>query len=1151
MEQLPRYSDPFGVYSTLPLCPPFFFQGMTARVFPLRASPFQIDVLCDQYVNFIPPELGRFRAFLPFVYLMVIDYGKLAAPVANVGWLSQYEIMFAVPVEWYRVVGGRWEFQTWAWLTPFIYVDSELSLLLGRQTYGWEKSLVRLAPAPSQWMNDPLSSVSRATVGAKVLPEMFVGDRQVPRTIIEISQDAGLLTSRFPPDMKSPLAPWIALGNAVQTSAALMGDLAEILTGMGLTRKRPGADPESFTKMAALAAEMLNPYDPQIVFNTINLKQFRDSQRPTDYCYQSVNNAPMRLQQVNAIGLLGDVNQLAGDASGGFRIDLHQYPAYPIVEMLGLEVSRRWRGDGVDVAQLEPVFPFWYNVDMVYGRGVTLAWRTFDAVWRGPDGSAHPAGPRSENDRRFNSTLGVSSSQAAAGVFTFTNTTMRVLPLLAAKAKLQAFLDEYLNEPLATGGAEPPYRFEVWGPPEAGDPYAYVYMVATDYGTMVSPEANIGSWQSESLSILVPVRWMQGGVLRGLGLVPAYTFTNSNEAVISSWEVLGIPMTKGDFVSPPNMWMSTEVLLSANQPLLRISADVLPLVGSGQQAQRRQVVEIAKGPILPASDEGAWDRMAMIPLRALYREQRRKRAMREDDGREPSIKDGRSLAIEVLAHDVPIHFFTLKQFRDVTSPQDACYQSLVRVPNQITHLYDLQEIEHPLHVEIREYPSLPIMRLLGLVGHLSADQGGGGVVHKLVPVRPFWVRMSWKQGLGRRLAYRCGSEKWTNEPLPPSYFDGDGRRTLPLRKMDRLFAIGDPSEIRALVQDSIDMALQDDEALSAARAREVVGEIDPQMILESILSREWAHHGENARWRQAHRALSAQLARTIETAPSHQRTRLVISFFQDLARQTVQRYDLKPGTKARQRIDEAVESFASFERACAAAGEAYDHLVTLATPTAGGESEGGGDDAGPEQGAGQHARPGGAPDDDAYSKDLVALADNVYRSLCIACELESPSDKKKRLGVMHKVEDLVRETISHVATRQAQAVIRLTEQTVLGMFGLPAAAGQGSPPGPVPPGGGAPSGVHVDALWAWFRENKKLVQDIVQLLGEERERRRASLLTMFTKAAQKPDYCASRDAAGPHAERIFPLHASWDEHWFTGKNVGDPPPEEGGGPVCG
>ncbi len=123
------------------------------------------------------------------------------------------------------------------------------------------------------------------------------------------------------------------------------------------------------------------------------------------------------------------------------------------------------------------------------------------------------------------------------------------------------------------------------------------------------------------------------------------------------------------------------------------------------------------------------------------------------------LQRARALAIEILANERPVNVFTMKQFRDVHDPSRAAYQSLVRIERTIKTLFELREIEEPLHLRIQEYPSLPLIQLLGLVATLASDQKGG-VTYMLRPVRPFWMRMAWNESLGKRMMYRCGSEEW-------------------------------------------------------------------------------------------------------------------------------------------------------------------------------------------------------------------------------------------------------------------------------------------------------------------------------------------------------------------------------------------------------
>ena len=86
---LPDYSGP-----PISTRPPFQFSNVVVSCFPLRASIDTLQRFIDGYLNIIPPELGYFRVALPYVNLMLLDYGKLSAQATNFGWFSQREVIF-------------------------------------------------------------------------------------------------------------------------------------------------------------------------------------------------------------------------------------------------------------------------------------------------------------------------------------------------------------------------------------------------------------------------------------------------------------------------------------------------------------------------------------------------------------------------------------------------------------------------------------------------------------------------------------------------------------------------------------------------------------------------------------------------------------------------------------------------------------------------------------------------------------------------------------------------------------------------------------------------------------------------------------------------------------------------------------------------
>jgi hypothetical protein len=106
-------------------------------VYPLRANIARLSYFIDQYLNLArPAEIVRFRPALPFVYLMAMNYGRMVVTVRNMGWVPQNEVAFVVPLERHQLIDGEMVFQGFAAVSPFIYVDDDISMLTGREVYG-------------------------------------------------------------------------------------------------------------------------------------------------------------------------------------------------------------------------------------------------------------------------------------------------------------------------------------------------------------------------------------------------------------------------------------------------------------------------------------------------------------------------------------------------------------------------------------------------------------------------------------------------------------------------------------------------------------------------------------------------------------------------------------------------------------------------------------------------------------------------------------------------------------------------------------------------------------------------------------------------------------------------------------------------------
>ena len=922
--------------------PPFVFNNLSARVFPLRASLAALQHMCDSYLNFVPREVGRFRAVAPYVYLALLDYGQISEMVDSIGWFAQMEVYFGVPVEWYKVVNGKWMFHDWAVITPFIYVDDDFSVPLGRSVFGFPKTLAKVTKTTSDWLRDPVAPVTLARVETRVFPELYKKRRLESHVFLEVERDAPMSNFRIPPDPKGPMTPWAIAGRLAETMAGFGRDAMSISQSMRIFEPNPGTDP-------AFGAAMLNRIMPAFLpggkgftLNSLNLKQFRSASHPHHICYQALTNGRMQMTAFNGSGLLGEERTGLGDMTGGYTIKLHEYSSLPIARTLGLEVHRRWRGDhGVDVASFKPVMPFWANLNVKYLAGTNLAWRTGDNIWYGGNGEPLELSqdPPEEgfDSTLYNTTVASAVDDAITGPFQFTGTTVRVLPLLARRRKLEDFLNEnYLKDGLPNGavsknGERKRFRLSLWSRPDPelpsvegkpiGGEYAYVYLTATSFGGVTSKTNDVGDWAKYELSFLIPVKFecmLKNGSwkIEGVGLVPAGSFVDDTTAAVTRTEVLGIPTLRANFVRPASVWLQEgELNFDAKQTLLRVEAEVFTAFHVGQQASKHPLLEISSRD--DGSVAGQWESrenpIEWAEKLRLELETKKRTAEEHLD----EYNRARSLALEILGNQVPVALYTLKQFRDAADPGKACYQSLVRVSRIFDEIFDIREIEETLRVRIHDFPSLPLVETLGIVAN-PIREDGTGVTFETQAIRPFYIRATITEELGEQLDRRAIPGGECSETAFKGVLGRDERKGFVVDgKARRMQDAGDPCRMSSLMyqarqrqpkREPLDLTLQMElerlrnpklfssdanpyekkkpgikedvenllkqlppeqwerrrkdleeqelkQSITKAQAREALLQIDAQMVIESVLSREWGNLDDHAHWRQGRREI--------------------------------------------------------------------------------------------------------------------------------------------------------------------------------------------------------------------------------------------------------------------------------------------------------
>lgn len=706
-----------GADSTLTQKPPLVLNGVTLRIFPLKANPVQLSQFCDAYLNVAPPEIAYFRPAAPIVLLMVLDYGKMAEKATNLGWLGQHEVGFTVPLELCRKEDGRLVFQDWAWVTPFIFVNHWLSLTTGRQVYGWAKHLGWLDPGVDQWLTDPLAPTRLMSLSTMVFPQVYEGERQAPRKLVEIVHGPPLALT-VPPVIDDPANPLLSVPRAILGLSSWAWESAGLLGGM--LRDLATSDPRSsLNKLRRVLADQ-NLLSPDLHYNVITLKQFRDAQNPREACYQALINSRMKVVAYNNGGPLGGLSVLRADASCGFRIRISRFAAMPIIETLGLEVSAEDQFEGGSTAELRPLWPYWLDLDMVYGVGQPLCWRAKGSPWTagGPGGPERPPpapGRRSAScDTAYYDTALGAAGQEMTGPFSIPYATLRILPLAADGDRLREFCESYLENDF--------YRFTPHG--------RFVYLVTAIYRHMSSATEETGWWSQCELRFSFPVKCDALG--SKLALVSPFVFMDNATAAITCQEVFGWPTMTCSMQETGDAWLDP-AKSDTSFDLLTMTTAVYPDLDLNQKMEDRVLVEIHRQLPAPAAGEEP-----------------------EDQADQPL---GGEELLGLLARAI-----TLKQFRDCEDPNDACYQAIVAIETDFETHEAPEPFAENLEVRIHDYPSQPVVELLGLASTRTAQSPRGRSVQVIRAIKPVRMTAAMKIDLGKDLCWRSGSRHWQRPP---------------------------------------------------------------------------------------------------------------------------------------------------------------------------------------------------------------------------------------------------------------------------------------------------------------------------------------------------------------------------------------------------
>ncbi len=722
--KLPEFNLALGGFLALPPHLEQKYTDVVTQIFPLKASMNRLQDFCDSYLNVDETLPLRFTPAVPWVLMQVVDYGAMAAVSRNIGWFSQHELAFGVPIRCYKKEKGEWKFVDWAMVFPFIFVDNPLSLSAGRKIYGWSKSGIKADATPSiveAGNARRLVSISLVTSGTNY------GDRSDSETFLQIFQRRPFISaSTAVTDLFSVIPRAIASSitaaySMFETTGAFpAGYSNRDLQSLDEMLKRfyglmGSMIPGSFHAPTELPASRRSA--GVAPFNIVTMKQIRDVSSSSAACFQAIVKSKMQIERIIDGGSLFDT--VSGDATGGIYINLLDTDVQPIARTLGLETAEGSTVGGKPASTLRPMMPFWLKMDLGYGLANSQCWRTKTTEWTMGDTLRQK--PHEEIPYL---NVGSGASEEVNGPYEFPQITLRVMPLRADQSKLQALLDKYLKNDF--------FEFEATGSikDEKGT-HSVVCLIGANFEQMTAADDPDNSYSDRELAFAAPVWWWEKSHPRDKkpALIPLYIFAGTDWNSVTSSEVYGQLSLKSNLINPDSSWLVDPTRPHQPEPLVSVRTVLFPEAGKSQEAKDMTVLEIF------GSTEGA-------PRGSL-------------------TADLEQLGLGQFLTGNEFHSISLKQVMDAEDCALANYQSLVALLRQFTGNNDRggdppTGALGPLSIKVIDYPTFPIVETLGLRPE-KCDDTGAYPVYTLKPIDSFWVSGAMVGDAGLEMCSRVGT----------------------------------------------------------------------------------------------------------------------------------------------------------------------------------------------------------------------------------------------------------------------------------------------------------------------------------------------------------------------------------------------------------
>ncbi|MEQ8661808.1 MAG: hypothetical protein RLW62_13420, partial [Gammaproteobacteria bacterium] len=325
--------------------------------------------------------------------------------------------------------------------------------------------------------------------------------------------------------------------------------------------------------------------------------------------------------------------------------------------------------------------------------------------------------------------------------------------------------------------------------------------------------------------------------------------------------------------------------------------------------------------------------------------------------------------------------------------------------------------------------------------------------------------------------------------------------------------------------------------ISRQFARDALMLVDPQLVIDAVLSREWGNADPGARWRQGR----AQLTESYGDLLAGSTYKRAADAEQALYEMANRQMAMRPGSAPKIGRDvaaglgplhEATRWRKQLERhfAVLAAWSIFRSDGRLLHET----------DLNPENLADPDLPPvrprlRDAPDMRASNlcRELRKLLLALSTIQALKIEGEPSPDYKlstRLLGNQLRLEELLKGPL-----RQIGIGLRMNIAKVGAAWEYDPALDEAVPAPDAKPDPIYEATCHMQLEAAWqqldaFREAVKLARGKCQTQHD-------AVLNKLSRAYQKPDFCINRDALGPERDDLVPRTLSWDAHWYYGKTI--------------